>query len=310
MSRPTRTARPRARRGQHLRRPDRPRCRPARHAERLADEMDGEIVRDLEHTPTRVRRTCRGGTGRARRAERRGAFRARGARRGRHERGRSGRSGDCGRGTASRCRRARDEPSPVRGRARPETTKSPSTPICSMSRRSSTTGALLHCPSALLCSSWAARSCSWKQACRSASRFSCSSPGSSSLCCWCDGSECTSARGQRQPRSVGVAGRRDRGRRCRRADRRLGAARGSRCVRRSDIGGCPRRLDAARAWGDACATIDQPIVLVEPAAWLPDETLEGLLNSLPAGAEVTIVDAALATKSSGRSRRCAARWGC
>jgi hypothetical protein len=51
-----------------------------------------------------------------------------------------------------------------------------------------------------------------------------------------------------------------------------------------------RRLDAARAWGDACATIDQPIVLVEPAAWLPDETLEGLVNSLPAGAEVTIVE--------------------
>jgi hypothetical protein len=49
-------------------------------------------------------------------------------------------------------------------------------------------------------------------------------------------------------------------------------------------------LDAARAWGDACATIDQPIVLVEPAAWLPDETFEGLLNSLPAGAEVTIVE--------------------
>ena len=50
------------------------------------------------------------------------------------------------------------------------------------------------------------------------------------------------------------------------------------------------RLQAARAWGDGCATIDRPIVLVEPAAWLPEETLETMLNSLPAGAEVTIVE--------------------
>lgn len=53
-----------------------------------------------------------------------------------------------------------------------------------------------------------------------------------------------------------------------------------------------RRLQAAQAWTDACATIDRPIVLVEPAAWLSDDDLEELLNSLPAGADVTIVEPA------------------
>jgi hypothetical protein len=51
-----------------------------------------------------------------------------------------------------------------------------------------------------------------------------------------------------------------------------------------------QRLQAARAWREACAEIDRPIVLVAPAAWLPEETLEALVNSLPAGAEVTIVE--------------------
>jgi hypothetical protein len=51
-----------------------------------------------------------------------------------------------------------------------------------------------------------------------------------------------------------------------------------------------RRLQAAEAWADACATIDRPMVLVEPAAWLSDNELEAMLNSLPAGAEVTIVE--------------------
>src|SRR5262245_20370249 len=50
-----------------------------------------------------------------------------------------------------------------------------------------------------------------------------------------------------------------------------------------------RRLQAAQAWTEACATIDRPIVLVEPAAWLSDDELEAMLNSLPAGADVTIV---------------------
>jgi len=50
------------------------------------------------------------------------------------------------------------------------------------------------------------------------------------------------------------------------------------------------RLQAARAWSDACATIDRPILLVEPTEWLPDETLEAMLSSLPAGADVTIVE--------------------
>src|SRR5262249_2193467 len=40
-----------------------------------------------------------------------------------------------------------------------------------------------------------------------------------------------------------------------------------------------RRLQAAQAWTEACATIDRPIVLVEPGAWLSDDELEAMLNS-------------------------------
>jgi hypothetical protein len=49
-------------------------------------------------------------------------------------------------------------------------------------------------------------------------------------------------------------------------------------------------LQAAQEWSNACATMDRPIVLVEPASWLHDEMLETMLNSLPAGAEVMIVE--------------------
>jgi hypothetical protein len=51
------------------------------------------------------------------------------------------------------------------------------------------------------------------------------------------------------------------------------------------------RLAAAQAWRDACAAIDRPIVLVEPEAWLPEDQLETMLGTLPAGAEVIIVEA-------------------
>ena len=50
------------------------------------------------------------------------------------------------------------------------------------------------------------------------------------------------------------------------------------------------RLRAAQAWSDASATIDRPLVLVEPEEWLPKDTLESMLNSLPAGAEVIVVE--------------------
>ena len=50
------------------------------------------------------------------------------------------------------------------------------------------------------------------------------------------------------------------------------------------------RLQAAQQWSEACATMDRPIVLVEPESWLHDETLEAMLNTLPAGAEVVIVE--------------------
>jgi hypothetical protein len=49
------------------------------------------------------------------------------------------------------------------------------------------------------------------------------------------------------------------------------------------------RLAAARVWSDACATIDRPIVLVSPDAWLPPDELESMAGGLPAGAEVVIV---------------------
>ncbi len=50
------------------------------------------------------------------------------------------------------------------------------------------------------------------------------------------------------------------------------------------------RLGAASAWRAACATIDRPIVLVEPEEWLPEDQLEAMLGTLPAGAEVIIVE--------------------
>jgi hypothetical protein len=49
-------------------------------------------------------------------------------------------------------------------------------------------------------------------------------------------------------------------------------------------------LRAAQAWSDACRTIDRPLVLVEPEEWLPKDILESMLNSLPAGAEVIVVE--------------------
>jgi hypothetical protein len=51
-----------------------------------------------------------------------------------------------------------------------------------------------------------------------------------------------------------------------------------------------QRLQAAQMWSDACATIDRPILLIEPEQWLAEDTLETLLGSLPAGAEVIIVE--------------------
>ena len=50
------------------------------------------------------------------------------------------------------------------------------------------------------------------------------------------------------------------------------------------------RLRAADAWAEACTVIDRPIVLVEPAEWLPAGTLETMVHSLPAGAEVIVVE--------------------
>ena len=46
----------------------------------------------------------------------------------------------------------------------------------------------------------------------------------------------------------------------------------------------------ARLWSDACATIDRPIVLIEPEQWLAEDALEAMLGTLPAGAEVLIVE--------------------
>ena len=49
------------------------------------------------------------------------------------------------------------------------------------------------------------------------------------------------------------------------------------------------RLKAAEAWEIAGATIDRPLILVEPETWLPEAELEAMLATLPAGAEVIIV---------------------
>ena len=50
-----------------------------------------------------------------------------------------------------------------------------------------------------------------------------------------------------------------------------------------------QRLKAAEAWSNAGATIDRTMILVEPENWLPEEELEAMLRTLPAGAEVIIV---------------------
>jgi hypothetical protein len=50
-----------------------------------------------------------------------------------------------------------------------------------------------------------------------------------------------------------------------------------------------QRLKAAEAWAVAGATIDRPLILVEPANWVSDEELEALLRTLPAGADVILV---------------------
>ena len=50
-----------------------------------------------------------------------------------------------------------------------------------------------------------------------------------------------------------------------------------------------QRLRAAEAWSNAGATIDRPLILVEPASWIPEQELESMLRTLPAGAEVIIV---------------------
>jgi hypothetical protein len=50
-----------------------------------------------------------------------------------------------------------------------------------------------------------------------------------------------------------------------------------------------QRLKAAEAWSNAGATIDRPLILVEPESWLPEEELQAMLGTLPAGAEVILV---------------------
>lgn len=50
-----------------------------------------------------------------------------------------------------------------------------------------------------------------------------------------------------------------------------------------------QQIQAAAAWAAASAIIDRPMILVEPESWLPEEELEAMLRTLPAGAEVVIV---------------------
>jgi hypothetical protein len=50
------------------------------------------------------------------------------------------------------------------------------------------------------------------------------------------------------------------------------------------------RLEAADAWSEACKVLDRTLVLVEPSAWLPEDRLESLLLTLPAGADAVIVE--------------------
>jgi len=58
---------------------------------------------------------------------------------------------------------------------------------------------------------------------------------------------------------------------------------------RARAGEVEQRLQAAEAWAQAGATIDRPMILVEPEHWLPEEDLEAMLKTLPAGAEVIVV---------------------
>jgi hypothetical protein len=58
---------------------------------------------------------------------------------------------------------------------------------------------------------------------------------------------------------------------------------------RSEAEKVDQRLKAAEAWANAGATIDRTMILVEPEGWLPEAELEAMLRTLPAGAEVIIV---------------------
>jgi hypothetical protein len=58
---------------------------------------------------------------------------------------------------------------------------------------------------------------------------------------------------------------------------------------RSEAEKVEQRLKAAEAWTNAGATIDRTMILVEPEGWLPEDELEAMLRTLPAGAEVIIV---------------------
>ena len=49
------------------------------------------------------------------------------------------------------------------------------------------------------------------------------------------------------------------------------------------------RLKAAEAWENAGAIIDRPMILVEPSSWVSDDELHSMLATLPAGAEVILV---------------------
>jgi hypothetical protein len=58
---------------------------------------------------------------------------------------------------------------------------------------------------------------------------------------------------------------------------------------RSEAEKVDQRLKAAEAWANAGAIIDRTMILVEPETWLPENELEAMLRTLPAGAEVIMV---------------------
>jgi hypothetical protein len=58
---------------------------------------------------------------------------------------------------------------------------------------------------------------------------------------------------------------------------------------RAEVERVEQRLKAAEAWTSAAETIDRAMILVEPEKWLPEEELDAMLRTLPAGAEVIIV---------------------